>query len=175
MLNEKRKVLILIVVVLMWIVTVLTPLVILPHGSSYGGGIWRVEVAYYFLFGAYFPPSRYSEPSGWIIGPSYLPVIVMLLVFFITYAIQVTIYCMNPKTQRWAIMSGVLSFLIPGLFTGFGIFGEANFVSTGVYVGSLPFQFILGIVVMRLAKPMKEKVPFGIIRENSSWWDKESE
>ncbi len=82
--------------VLLWTVTVLTPLGILPHGGSYDGSDWRVEVAYYFLFGAYYPPSRYSKPSGWIIGPAYLAVIVMLILFFITYAFQVTIYCINP-------------------------------------------------------------------------------
>ena len=158
------------VLLLMWIVTVLTPLAILPSeisGSDMYG--WHVRVVYYFLFGAYFQPSIYSEPSGWISGPSYLGAIVLLLPFFIIYAILVTLYCMKPRTQLWAIVSGVLSFVIPGIFAGF------SFLATGVYLGSLPFQFILGLVVMRLAKPGKEKTPFGLIKKKSSWWDKESE
>ena len=69
--------------VLLWAVTVLTPLVILPHGISYDGSVWSVEIVYYFLFGAYFPPSLYSEPSGWVSGPAYLVMVVFLLLFFI--------------------------------------------------------------------------------------------
>ncbi len=159
------------VLVLMWVVTVLTPLAILPSGIS-GSDIygWNVRVVYFFLFGAYYQPSLYSEPSGWMSGPSYIGAIVFLLQFFIIYAILVTLYCMKPKTRLWAIISGVLSLFIPGIFAGFGF----SFLATGVYLGPLPFQFILGLIVMRLVKRGKEKTPFGLIDEKSSWWDKES-
>jgi hypothetical protein len=159
--------------VLFWVVTILTPLAILPHGITYDGNVWRIEGAYYYLFGAYFPPSPYSETSGWISGPTYLVAIMMILLFFIIYAIQVTIYCFKPNRKRWAILCGLLSLFIPGVFAGFGILGEANIASAGVYVGPLPFQFILGLFAMRLAKP-EQAIPK---REQSnkeySWWENE--
>ncbi len=159
------------VLVLMWAVTVLLPLVILPSGiSGSDRDGWNVNLVYFFLFGSYYQPSRYHEPSGWISGPGYLLVIVMLLLFFIIYAFQVTLYYMKPTTQRWAIISGVLSLLIPGLLGGMAVPVEA-----GVYVGPLPFQFILGLVVMRLATSGNEEPESGLVKERFSWWEKESE
>ncbi len=72
-------------------------------------------------------------------------------------------------------MSGVLSLFIPGLLTGFGISVEVNLVSTGVYIGPLPFQLIIGLVVMRLAKSGKEEPESGLIKKKSAWWEKDSE
>ncbi|MFW9805899.1 MAG: hypothetical protein ACFFFK_04160 [Candidatus Thorarchaeota archaeon] len=163
------------VLVLLWIITTLTPLVILPHGITYSGGVWRIDVAYYFLFGAYFPPSPYSDPSGWISGPNYLVIIMMILLFFIIYAIQVTIYCFKPKEQRWAILSGLLSLFIPGVFVGFGILNEVNIASAGIYVGPLPFQFILGVFAMRLAKPDQAIPERAQPNKESTWLENEIE
>ncbi|MBY8998210.1 MAG: hypothetical protein KGD60_10785 [Candidatus Thorarchaeota archaeon] len=158
---------------LMWVVTIMTPLVIVPASLSYGSGYgWSFEPAYFFLFGSYNPPGG-AEPSGWMTGPAYLAVVVFLLVFFIIYLFQVTLYCMKPTVQRWAIVSGVLSLLIPSAFTGITIPFDAYL--GGVYVGSLPFQFILGLVVMRLAKSGKEEPESGLIKKKSAWWEKDSE
>ena len=154
----------------MWAVTILTPLVIFPASLSYDSGHgWSFEPMYFFLFGAYNPPGG-SEPSGWMTGPAYLVAIVFLLVFFIIYAFQVTLYYMRPTVQRWAIVSGVLSLLIPSIFTGISVPLEAYL--DGVYAGSLPFQFILGLLAMRLAKKEKESPEEGLLEEKTSWWEK---
>ena len=160
--------------VLLWAVTLLTPLVILPSFISYDASGWIVEPVYFFLFGSYYPPGGYG-PSGWITGPAYMSVIVFLLLFFIIYAFQVTIYYMKPITQRWAIISGLLSLSIPIIFTGISVPVEVILGSAGVYIGPLPFQFILGLVAMRLAKSMKEEPESNLIKEKSSLWEKESE
>lgn len=159
--------------VLLWGVTVVTPLAIFPASLSYDAGRgWQMDPMYFFLFGAYNPPGG-SVPAGWMSGPVYLLVIMFLLSFFIIYVFQVTIYCMKPTTQRWAIISGLLSLVIPGIFTGISVPVEAIF--DGVYVGSLPFQFILGLVVMRLAKSGKDEPESGLVEEKVTWWEKESE
>jgi hypothetical protein len=159
----------------MWVVTILTPLVIVPASLSYNIEYgWSFEPAYFFLFGFYNPPGG-AEPSGWMTGPAYLAVVVFLLVFFIIYAFQVTLFSMRPRTQRWAIISGVLSLLIPGIITGFGVPVEANLAGAGIYVGPLPFQFIIGLVVMRLAKSEQDIPERDLLEKKASWWEKESE
>ncbi|NHI90110.1 MAG: hypothetical protein EAX87_11355 [Candidatus Thorarchaeota archaeon] len=144
----------------MWIVTILTPLVTFPssfsYESHYGRDIWSVEPLYLFLFGAY-DPSRGTTPSGWSTGPGYLVVVGLLLFFFIAYALLVTIYSIDPRNKRWVIAIGVLSLFIPYAFAGFIMIPiEILLGAGGVFIGPLPFQFVLGLVSMKIAERKQE-------------------
>ncbi len=155
---------------LFWCVTFLTPLVIGPTFLSYESGIgWKMEPVYLFLFGAYIPPGT-VEPFGWFIGPMFMIYIVMILLFFIIYALQVTYYCIKPTTQRWAIISGLLSLIIPLFEMGISVPFEA-YVG-GIYAGPLPFQFILGLVVMRIVKSGLAVPEYKLLEKKPSWWKK---
>lgn len=155
---------------LFWGVTVLTPLVIGPTSLSYRSSSgWELEIMYLFLFGAYFPSGGVNS-SGWFTGLMFVPYFIMFLLFFLIYALQVTYYCFKPTTQRWAIISGLLSLIIPLATVGISVpFGA---YIGGVYAGPLPFQFILGLVVMRIVKTGIEKPEDGLVEEKTSWWEK---
>jgi len=158
---------------MLWCVTVLTPLVISPTSLSYQSGIgWEMEPTYFFLFGAYNPPGG-TEPSGWILGSVYAMIIVMLLLFFIIYALQVTYYCIKPTTQRGAIVSGLLSLIIPIFVSGMSVPFEAY--ASGIYAGPLPFQFILGLVVMWMVKSGIERPKDELLEKKPSWWEKKQD
>jgi hypothetical protein len=150
----------------LWCVTFLTPLVIEPTSLSYQSEIgWEMAPMYFFLFGSY-SPSGGPGPSGWMIGPMYVMIIVMLLLFFIIYALQVTYYCIKSVTQRWAIISGILSLAIP-IFLGLSVPFEARL--SGIYAGPLPFQFILGLAVMRIAKGGIKKSEDELLEKTLPW------
>ncbi|MDH4212996.1 MAG: hypothetical protein OEV85_03665 [Candidatus Thorarchaeota archaeon] len=155
---------------LLWCVTFLTPLVIGSISLSYQAGIgWEMEPIYYFLFGSYSPPGG-AEPSGWMIGPMYVAVIFMLLLFFVIYALQVTYYCIKPTAQRWTIISGILSLVIPIFFLGISFPFEAY--TSGIYAGPLPFQFILGLVVIRIVNVGIKKPEDELLEKKPPWWQK---
>ena len=135
---------------LLWGITILTPLVIAPTSSTYGSNTgWQVTLAYLFLFGGYFP--AYFPAGGWFIGPMYVIYIVMFLLFFIIYALQVSKYCVRPTNQRWAIISGLLSLIIPLSIFASGLIVPLEAYLSGIYTGPLPFQFILGLIIMQIA------------------------
>ena len=157
-----------------WIVTILTPLVILPMSISYISqsdlSSWTVKPLYFFLFGAY-DPSRSTTPSGWSTGPAYLVVVGLLLFFFIAYVLLVTIYSIDPRSKRWVIAIGVLSLFIPYAFTVImGIPMEVLLGVGGVYIGPLPFQFLLGLVVMKIAERKQEVLKDDSVEERH-WMD----
>jgi hypothetical protein len=149
----------------------MSPLVILPVVIEYSSGVgWSAEPMYFFLFGAYNPPGG-AEPSGWISGLNYLQVIMMLLLFFIIYAAQVTIYVRTPTTKRWAIVSGIVSLLIPYFFAGI-IFStpiEVLLGAGGVYVGPVPIQFVVGLLVMRISEKERVESVDDFLETDSSW------
>ena len=153
---------------LFWCVTLLTPLVIGPTIISYRSSSgWQIEIMYMFLFGAYFPA------VGWFIGPMYILYIVMFLLFFLIYALQVTFYCLNSTTQRWVIISGLLSLIIPLAVIGMSV-PFAAYIG-GAYAGPLPFQFILGLIVMRIVKAGIEVPKDELLEEKPSWWKKKQD
>jgi hypothetical protein len=156
--------------ILLWGITILTPLVIFPISLSYQAGVgWEMEPIYCFLIGAYSPPGG-AEPSGWIIGPMYLLVIMTLLFFFIVYALQVSIYCTKPTARRNAIIYGTISLAIPFIISGVLVPFDA--IISGVYVGPLPYQFILGLIVMWMVKSGKEVPEDKLLDGGSSWLEK---
>ncbi len=157
--------------VLLWIITILTPLVILPTTLTYESNMgWEVDRMYLFIFGAY-DPSGGSGRTGWIIDPMYLPYAAIFLLFFIIYALQVTSYCVSPTIKRWVIISGILSLLIPAILAGISYpFGA---ILDGSYAGPLPFQFIVGLIVMRLAKVGIKTPTDELLEEKPLWWEKD--
>jgi len=122
---------------------------------------------YMFLFGAY-DPSGGSGRTGWIIDPIYILYAMIFLLFFPIYALQVTIYCRTQNVKRWVIISGALSLLIPAVLVGISY--PVGAILDGFYAGPLPFQFIMGLIVIWLAKTELE-VPKGKqMEEKSPWW-----
>lgn len=159
--------------IVLWCITVLTPLVISPAVLTYRSGQgWEMEPMYFFLFGAYNPPGG-AEPSGWIIDPSYFVYIFMFLFFFIVYAALVTNYCMKPHSQRGAIVSGLVSLAIATFFFGMMISFEARLA--GIYAGPLPFQFIAGLIVMWIVKSGLEVPEDQLLEEKPSWWEEKKD
>jgi len=155
--------------VIFWCITVLTPLVISPAILSYQSGQeWEMEPMYFFLFGAYNPPGG-AEPSGWFIGPLYVIYIFMFLFFFIVYALLVTNYCMKPNSQRGPIVSGILSLAITTFLFGMSIPWDARL--SGIYAGPLPFQFIAGLIMMKIVKAGIEVPKDELLEEKPSWWE----
>lgn len=156
-------------IIILWCVTIFTPLVIGATVLTYSSGVgWEMDPMYMFLFGAYFPPGRGGGITGWVINPIYIPYVFISLLFFIIYPILVTKYCMRPTSQGWAIIAGLISLAISSFMTGFGIPLEARL--NGIYAGPLPFQFIVGLVVMQIVKrgvePPKEK-----LLDKKQWWE----
>ena len=158
--------------IILWCVTLFTPLVIGPTSLTYSSGDgWTIELMYMFIFGMYFPSGGGGQ-SGWFINPLYIPYVFMFLTFFIIYPVLVTKYCLNPTNQRGAIISGIISLAISLFAAGVSLPLEARLA--GVYTGPLPFQFIIGLIVMQIVKrgitPPKDE----LLDTKPSWW-KESQ
>jgi len=147
--------------VLLWGITFFTPLVIAPSFLFAIGSIMHPSPVYMFIFGLYYPPGSGSI-SGWISGPLLLLYIFTLLFFFLIYAVLVTRYCMNPTSQRGAIVTGLISLLIPFLMVG-GI-------SLGIYTGPVPVQFIVGLIVLQIVK-RGIKSPKDELLDEKTWWE----
>jgi len=117
---------------------------------------------YMFIFGVYNPPGSGTTP-GWVSGPLVPFYIFTLAFFFLIYAVLVTRYCMNPISQRGAIVAGLISLLIPFLLVGS--------VSLEIYTGPVPVQFIVGLILLQIVKreiePPKDK-----LLDKKQWWDK---
>jgi hypothetical protein len=153
---------------LFWCVTLFTPLVISSTVLSYSSGEgWTIDPMYMFIFGAYAPHGS-SSLSGWFIGPMYLSVIFMALFFFIVFAALVTKYCFKPTTQRWAIAAGIISLANPIFLIG--PMNPIDALLNGIYLGPLPFQFILGLIVMWIVKSGLEVPEDKMLEEKPSWW-----
>ncbi len=158
--------------VLFWCVTIFTPLIIMPNSISFDSGNgWFIEPMYVFLFGTYNPPGG-AEPSGWLTGPVYVLSGFMFLFLFIVYALLVTNYCNKPNTQRGPIVVGLISLLIPAFLAVMIVPFDAW--QSGLYVGPLPFQFIIGLILMQVVKRGIEKPKDELLDKKSSWW-KESQ
>jgi hypothetical protein len=155
--------------ILLWGITILTPLVLAPTSLTYGSDTgWQMDYMYMFIFGAYYPPGS-ADLSGWVINPMYLPYIFMLLLFFIIYPVLVTKYCLISTTQREAIIAGLISLAIPFLVVGISVPFEARL--SGSYAGPLPLQFIMGLVVMQIVKRGIRSPKDDLLDENA-WWEK---
>ena len=86
-------------------------------------------------------------------------------------------FCENRASKRAGLLIGGLSLLLPSLQALMGVdYVMDFFYGTGifVYVGPIPVQLIIGLILMRFAGPWKVQVPWDE-EDSGSWWDKDDE
>lgn len=158
--------------ILLWCTTLLTPLAIAPASITYVAGEgWSWEPIYFFIFGSYRAPGT-GGPAGWSTGPQYMVPFFMFLCFFLIYALLVTHYCIRPSNRRGAIVIGLISLAIPMFLFGWMVSPEERL--NGIYAGPLPFQFIIGLILMWVVKRGIKKPKDELLEERPPWW-KESQ
>ena len=136
--------------ILFGVVTLVTPLVILPVRISFQSGIgWNIERVYYYIFGYSIFESEIPPYWGGI-GFTYTVALTIALISSLIYTYLVTYYCMNLSNLRAAIIVGLVGQLIPFMVVLYALSPEAW--TSGDYVGPLPIHFIVGLIVMWIAK-----------------------
>ncbi len=172
----------------MLIVTLLIPFSSVPWSSSFWAGryniqnirvvalLWQLEISYWIVE---------TDIGVTIVSLDILVVdrIIYSIVsggFNILFAIMVTRFCMEKSSKRWTIFAGILSIIVPLLFMlparldqKYEFMLEGGFLP---YVGPIPFQFIIGLIIMRYAGPWKLTKPWEEEEKpHDDWWDKKDE
>ena len=89
----------------------------------------------------------------------------------IAFSGQIIRYLKGKTTYRRTIMLGILGFLFPFTFT-LNIMVSLLQYGYFVYSGSLPFQIMMGIVLMKYPGPPTEAV-WDSEKEREDWWSEE--
>ena len=176
--SEKKAPLLPISVLFVWIlITLFVPFavfyyVLAGNMSSIGGNI------IYALLWAWIPPSANLDLAGTSIFGIFLPVdpssvfygfhilnpLVLLWApvngfFNILFAVQVIRYIQNKTSMKKTIVAGLLTFAIP-LYQIFLFAPHLMLIGDPVYIGPIPIQLIVGILIARKYSPKPVDVPW---------------
>jgi hypothetical protein len=174
------------IVALMILVTLVFPVTALWQGGHRSGEEWIVDVSIIAVLWIYLPP-YWDMNSGafgvWggglhILNPSATIITLILTIFNLIFAVQVIRFCKGEASKRSALVSGLLSLVLPLLMAwqAYSMYVIEFMLGTGlfVYVGPIPIQLIIGLVLMRFAGPWKiDTIWDDDVKEQSEWWEDE--
>lgn len=156
--------------VIMFLVTLLAPIAVLPGSfdttsGAYGVGIWAV--VWRLLKGVQ------DDTFELIIVDIEHPfdnigVFLMMSSISVIFAVQVVRYCNGKTSGRSTVFLGVLSILQPFILSYSVIM---NFLRWGVfiYMGPIPIQFVVGLILMKLVPPPEPRWLKELDKEKG-WW-----
>ena len=112
---------------------------------------------------------RYAFNSGFqILTNEILAMGVFLNIFNIIFAVQVIRYCSGNTTRVKLILSGLATLIIPvfTLLTAIPMILETESIA---YVGPIPIQLVVGLVIARIKGKPPVSEPFDE-EEQGEWW-----
>lgn len=127
--------------------------------------IWAMDISYWIInsqVGISIAGFSILDPD-----PFWMLITLIYSVFNVVFAIQVVRFCRNQTSKRLAILVGVLTIVFPLIFNPYGAYlGIQDMIDftmrSGLllYIGPLPIQLIIGLVIMRYAGPWKLTKPW---------------
>ncbi|MHA1906995.1 MAG: hypothetical protein ACW98Y_06860 [Candidatus Thorarchaeota archaeon] len=167
--------------VLMGVVTFCFPITITSFGWGSTGDVYWVDIAVIAVLWIFFPQSENWNPMGFglegygffFLNPVAIFNTAPFWILSILFAIQVVRYRLGKTDGKKTLLIGIASLIPPTLV---GILGLVAVVQAGVvvYVGPIPFQFLLGYILIRHSTQWVISSPFQQ-EETTSWWEKDSE
>ncbi len=128
--------------------------------------IWAMDISYWIINSQVGISIAGFSIFG-ILDPFWMLITVIYSAFNIVFAIQVVRFCRNQTSKRLALLAGVLTIVFPLIFDPYGAYlGIQDMIDftmrSGLllYVGPLPIQLIIGLVIMRYAGPWKLTKPW---------------
>lgn len=170
----------------MLIVTLVFPVVALWQGGHRTGEEWIVDVTVIAVLWIYLP-SYWDMNHGafgiWggglhILNPSATILSLVFTIFNLVFAVQVIRFCKKEASRRSALIPGVLSLLLPLLMAwqAYDMYVIEFMMGTEilVYIGPIPIQIIVGLILMRFAGPWESvEIWDDDTKEQMDWWKKE--
>ncbi len=169
-------------------VTLALPVMSMFHGGTRTGEEWVVDISLVAITWIYLP-DHWNENSGTmgamgggfhILEPAVMLSTSLLCIFNILFAIQVVRFCKGDASKKSALLSGVLTLILPVLMAwqAYSWYLQEYIQQTEnfVYVGPIPIQLIIGLLLIRFAGPWNVKGPWKDSEsEQDKWWNKEEE
>ncbi len=135
--------------------------------------IWTIDVSYWIINSQV----GISLADFSILNPYSMFAAVIYSVFNIIFAVQVVRFCRGQTSKRLTIFIGILTLLFPLVFFTFWIYPEIlTFIERSgllLYIGPLPIQLIIGLIIMRYAGPWKVTKPWEEGHTREDWWKEE--
>lgn len=174
------------IILAMLFVTLVFPVTSSFHGGHRTGEEWIVDVSIIAVTWIYLP-SYWEMNRGafgvWggglhVLNPSAMILSLIFSIFNLIFAFQVLRFCKGEASKRSAFVSGLLTLVLPLLMAwqAYSMYVIEFMVGTGnfVYVGPIPIQLIVGLILMRFSGPWSIETPWeGEDVEQSDWWKKE--
>ena len=145
------------ITIIMTLVTLLAPNAMIPWTISYNYNFQTiVGGAMFAILWVVLPPDAF--PSGFLfLNPYYVILGVILGAFNILFGVQVYRFCKKKTSWKRAILSGVLTLAIPFVFVVIFIY---PLLANPVYIGPIPIQLIVGLIIVRLLKTEEKETPW---------------
>ncbi len=135
--------------------------------------VWTLELSYWIINSQV----GISIADFSILNPYSMLAAVVYSVFNIVFAVQVVRFCRNQTSKRLTIFVGMLTLLFPLVFSPYWYYQEilAFIERSGLllYIGPLPVQLIIGLIIMRYAGPWKLTKPWEEGHAREDWWKEE--
>lgn len=174
------------IILVMLFVTLVFPVTSSWQGGSGTGEEWIVDVSIIAVTWIYLPSywdmnhSAFGVSGGGlhILNPSAMIMSLIFSIFNLIFAFQVIRFCKGKASKRSTLVSGVLTLVLPLLMAwqAYSMSVIEFMVGTGnfVYVGPIPIQLIVGLILMRFSGPWSIETPWeGEGEDKSEWWKKE--
>ena len=145
------------ITVLILVITVIIPYAVLPWTwwSDTDFEIYT-GVAMVSIFWILFPLE--ATPSGLVfLNPEYIPISSLFGVFNLIFALQIYRFCGAKSSEQNVIASGLLTLLIPIIFM---ILNHPSLVLNQTYIGPIPIQLVIGVLIMKLFETKYLETPW---------------
>lgn len=135
--------------------------------------IWTLDISYWIIN----LQVGISIADFSILDPYSMFAAVIYSVFNIVFAVQVVRFCRGQTSKRLTVFVGMLTLLFPLVFSPYWYYQEilAFIERSGLllYIGPLPIQLIIGLIIMRYAGPWKVTEPWEGGHAREDWWKEE--
>lgn len=155
----------------MILITLIAPLGVIPFGGfiAFGGGYGSYEFTIYSIIWSYSP--------GMFLDISMIPLFILaniwitlpFTLFNIAYVWKIIRYFRGNCTRFSVIWVGMLSLIFPTLFAIFSG-GTIDPADGFVFIGSIPIQFIAGLIFMFKLEGPEMTSPWRGDLGDRSWW-----
>jgi vacuolar-type H+-ATPase subunit I/STV1 len=118
-------------------------------------------------------PFGVGDPQLLILDPLWMLMSALFGVFNILFAIWFARYYRQTASTRSTVFLGSLTLLVPSILAAVAWVGLPPDVAPGVYMGPVPVQLALGLLLMYLVKRDRMSEPWGDSLASSEWWEKD--
>ena len=175
------------ITLIMILVTLVIPHVILPGGAHHSGLgrfldikmyslLWSIVASFWMINADSSTGGSITEVA--VINPNSAISVSIYCLFNILFAIQVIRFCRNETSKRFALTPGIISIVFPiYFFLQFYIYLFDFIEHSGIllYIGPIPIQLIIGLLIMRYAGPWSVTKPWDEDEKGEkTWWKEES-